>query len=71
PLAEEQMGTLRPMVGLSVDLEEVRDRALDYYETVIGLCRERRWVEFTDGFWSTGSIDPEVFENPDEMNPDI
>jgi predicted nucleotidyltransferase component of viral defense system len=71
PMTVEQMDTLQPMVGFSVDLEEIRDRALDYYNTVIGLCQEREWVVFTDRFWSSGSIDHEMFENPDRINPDI
>jgi predicted nucleotidyltransferase component of viral defense system len=71
PLAMEQMGALQPMVSFHVDIERIREVAMDYTERILTLCRERDWTDFSEGFWRTGSIDQGQLENPDLINPRI
>jgi predicted nucleotidyltransferase component of viral defense system len=71
PLAMDQMGTLRPLVSFDVDIDIIRDRSSEFYDSVMELTRERGWEDFSERFWKTGAIDFEHFDNPRMVNPDI
>jgi predicted nucleotidyltransferase component of viral defense system len=71
PLAMEQMDALRPLVSYRVDPEDIRDKASNLYVRIIELGQGRGWRDFSERFWTSGSISFDHFANPQEIHPDI
>ncbi len=71
PMATNQLDALQPLVGFTVELEEIRNQASDFFKRIQERTWKRGWEDFSDLFWTSGTIGFDHFDNPLEINPEI
>jgi len=71
PLARGQLDALQRLVGYDIDLEDISSQASNFTERVLEEARDRGWGEFSDLFWTSGTVATSHFEDPGEINPEI